>query len=135
MAEALNKLEEEPNKTATREEILEYLAFSTYKQGIYISTEGYTKTICICCLLSRQVLQEIFWKDLHSNVLLYIITIGNVKEALQLTHELLKIVPFHQRGLSNIRHYEDILLHQQQGAIQFHREMPDGYVFLSPLSF
>nr|CAH0108384.1 unnamed protein product [Daphnia galeata] len=83
MAEALNKLEEESNKTATREEILEYLAFSTYKQG-------------------------------------------NVKEALQLTHELLKIVPFHQRGLSNIRHYEDILLHQQQGAIQFHREMPDG---------
>ncbi|XP_046656304.1 prolyl 4-hydroxylase subunit alpha-1-like isoform X1 [Daphnia pulicaria] len=77
MGEALNKLEEESNKTATRQEILEYLAFSTYKQG-------------------------------------------NVKEALQLTDELLKIVPFHQRGLSNIQYYREIL--HQQGEIQFQQQ-------------
>jgi len=34
MAEALNKFEEESNKTVAREDILDYLAFSTYKQGI-----------------------------------------------------------------------------------------------------
>jgi prolyl 4-hydroxylase len=34
MAEALNKFEDESNKTVAREDILEYLAFSTYKQGM-----------------------------------------------------------------------------------------------------
>ena len=34
MGEALNKLEDESNKTVSREEILEYLAFSTYVEGI-----------------------------------------------------------------------------------------------------
>jgi hypothetical protein len=34
MGEALNKFEEESNKTVAREDILDYLAFSTYKQGI-----------------------------------------------------------------------------------------------------
>jgi hypothetical protein len=33
MGEALNKYEDESNKTVAREEILEYLAFSTFKQG------------------------------------------------------------------------------------------------------
>jgi prolyl 4-hydroxylase len=33
MAEALNKFEDESNKTVTRQDILGYLAFSTYKQG------------------------------------------------------------------------------------------------------
>lgn len=33
MGEALNKFEQETNKTVSREEILEYLAFSTYVQG------------------------------------------------------------------------------------------------------
>ena len=33
MGEALAKYEEETNKTVTRQDILEYLAFSTYKQG------------------------------------------------------------------------------------------------------
>ena len=33
MGEALNKFEEESNKTVTRQDILEYLAFSTFKQG------------------------------------------------------------------------------------------------------
>ncbi len=34
MAEALNKFEDESNKTVAREDILDYLAFSTYKQGV-----------------------------------------------------------------------------------------------------
>jgi prolyl 4-hydroxylase len=33
MAEALNKFEDESNKTVTRQDILGYLAFSTYKKG------------------------------------------------------------------------------------------------------
>lgn len=33
MGEALNKFDDESNKTVTRESILEYLAFSTFKQG------------------------------------------------------------------------------------------------------
>ncbi|XP_046656322.1 prolyl 4-hydroxylase subunit alpha-1-like [Daphnia pulicaria] len=69
MAEALNKFEDESNKTVTRQDILGYLAFSTYKQG-------------------------------------------NVKEALHLTRELLKIVPYHQQALDNIKHYEKLLLQQ-----------------------
>jgi prolyl 4-hydroxylase len=33
MGEALNKLENESNKTVSREEILDYLAFSTFAEG------------------------------------------------------------------------------------------------------
>jgi prolyl 4-hydroxylase len=33
MNEALDRLAQETNKTTTREDILEYLAFSTYMQG------------------------------------------------------------------------------------------------------
>ncbi|KZS04832.1 prolyl 4-hydroxylase subunit alpha-1 isoform X1 [Daphnia magna] len=80
MGEALNKFEDESNKTVSRQDILEYLAFSTFKQG-------------------------------------------NVKEALQLTHELLKIVPFHQRALGNKKYYEDLL--RQQGVIQRRGETGD----------
>jgi prolyl 4-hydroxylase len=35
MGEALNKLENESNKTVSREEILDYLAFSTFVQGAW----------------------------------------------------------------------------------------------------
>ena len=38
MGEALNKYEAESNKTVTRQDILEYLAFSTFKQGRRISS-------------------------------------------------------------------------------------------------
>jgi hypothetical protein len=58
MGEALNKLEEESNKTATRQEILEYLAFSTYKQGIirvyerniwvFVENNNRWKTFMLC---------------------------------------------------------------------------------------
>ncbi|PSN40929.1 Prolyl 4-hydroxylase subunit alpha-2 [Blattella germanica] len=58
MTEALQRHEEEYNKTTDKSDILEYLAFSTYKQG-------------------------------------------NVHRALQLTNELLSIIPTHQRALGN----------------------------------
>ncbi|XP_046656313.1 prolyl 4-hydroxylase subunit alpha-1-like [Daphnia pulicaria] len=80
MAEALNKFEDESNKTVAREDILDYLAFSTYKQG-------------------------------------------NLKEALQMTNELLKIVPYHQRALGNKRHYEKLL--RQLGVTERRGETGD----------
>jgi prolyl 4-hydroxylase len=39
-----------------------------------------------------------------------------LKEALQLTNELLKFGPYHQRALGNKRHYEKLL--RQQGVIE-----------------
>jgi len=41
---------------------------------------------------------------------------GNLKEALQLTNEQLKIVPYHQRALGNKKHYEKLL--RQLGVIE-----------------
>ena len=38
---------------------------------------------------------------------------GNVKEALQLTYQLLKISPYHQRALGNKQYYENIIQSQQ----------------------
>lgn len=35
-----------------------------------------------------------------------------MKEALYLTRELLKMVPYHQQALDNIKHYEKLLLQQ-----------------------
>jgi prolyl 4-hydroxylase len=43
---------------------------------------------------------------------------GNVKEALQLTNELLKIVPYHKRATSNKIHYEEVL--RKRGVIPQH---------------
>ncbi|KAK4030537.1 hypothetical protein OUZ56_023780 [Daphnia magna] len=80
MGEALNKFIVDSNEAVKREEIIEHLAFSTYKQG-------------------------------------------NVKEALQLTHELLRIVPYHERALTNVKYYEDIL--HQLGVIQLRKENQD----------
>jgi prolyl 4-hydroxylase len=45
--------------------------------------------------------------------------LGNVKEALHLTRELVKIVPYHQHALGNIKHYEKLL---QQGISQESKE-------------
>lgn len=72
MAEALNKFEKESSKTVAKENILDYLAFSTFKQG-------------------------------------------NLEEALQLTDELLNIVPYHERAIGNKKHYEKLL--RQRGII------------------
>jgi len=67
MAEALAKSDEETTfKTVSREEILDYLSFSTFQQG-------------------------------------------NVKEALQLTYDLLKINHYHQRATGNRYYFENVL--------------------------
>ncbi|XP_046405340.1 prolyl 4-hydroxylase subunit alpha-1 [Ischnura elegans] len=63
MTEALQRYEEERNKTTVKADILEYLAFSMYQQG-------------------------------------------NVHSALQMTNELLEIIPTHQRALGNKVYYE-----------------------------
>jgi prolyl 4-hydroxylase len=86
MGEALNKWDDESNKTVAREDILDYLSFSTFKQG---------------------GMKLRFHLKLS---LIYLVTnLGNVKEALLLTNELLQIVPYHQRAIGNKKHYEDIL--------------------------
>lgn len=91
MVEALNKYELEANKTITRQEILEYLAFSTYMQGNKLS----------CFVL---YLFGIFIVDNCAT--------GNLKEALHLTNELLELVPYHQRALGNKKYYTDMLRDQ-----------------------
>ena len=88
MGEALRKHDEETNKTIAREEILEYLAFSTFKEGTFSHT--------FYCPFSNFIL----------------CVTGHLKEALQLTNELLEIVPFHQRALGNKKYYEDLLREQ-----------------------
>ncbi|KAG8235127.1 hypothetical protein J437_LFUL012323 [Ladona fulva] len=70
MTEALQRYEEENNKTTVKSDILEYLAFSMYQQG-------------------------------------------NVRSALQLTNELLEIIPNHQRALGNKVYYEAELQSQR----------------------
>lgn len=67
MTEAMERYHEEINKTITKSDILEYLAFSTYMQG-------------------------------------------NIKRALQMTNELLEILPNHERAQGNKVYYEDALM-------------------------
>jgi len=66
MAEAMTRYYGEQNSTVSLPEILDYLSFSTYKQG-------------------------------------------NIKQALQLTNQLLKLVPYHQRALGNKQYFENII--------------------------
>ena len=66
MQEAMERYHEEINKTITKSDILEYLAFSTYMQG-------------------------------------------NVRRALQMTNELLEIIPHHERAQGNKVYYEETL--------------------------
>jgi len=66
MAEAMNNYYGEKKPTISLPEILDYLSFSTFKQG-------------------------------------------NVRQALQLTNQLLKLVPYHQRALGNKQYFENII--------------------------
>lgn len=66
MTEAMERYHEEINKTTTKSDILEYLAFSTYMQG-------------------------------------------NIRRALQMTNELLEILPDHERAQGNKVYYEETL--------------------------
>jgi len=67
MAEALNKLDENAtSESVSREQILDYLSYSTFMEG-------------------------------------------NVKEALQLTYDLLRLNPYHQRATGNRYYFENIL--------------------------
>ena len=51
---------------------------------------------------------------------------GNLKEALVMTNELLQIVPFHQSALGNKKYYEDLI--RAEGGIQLRGET-ERYIF------
>ena len=89
MGEALRKSDEETTKTADRQEILDYLSFSYYNLG-----ELFTIKL-------RSKFMELLWSEFFVP--------GDVKMALHLTKEMLKIVPYHQRGLSNQKYYTQML--------------------------
>lgn len=86
MREADLRMNRESNDTVDRTEILEYLAFSTYKQG------------------EDSVFHHLLkWKEITRVVL------GNIPLALDLTNKLLEIIPSHPRALGNKVYYEDEL--------------------------
>lgn len=53
MGEALNKYDQESNKTVTRQDILEYLAFSTFKQGKTTRAYNLNRESCGMILIYR----------------------------------------------------------------------------------
>lgn len=75
MQEALDRWEEESLKTADKAEILEYLAFSTFRRG-------------------------------------------NVRHALKLTNELLRLAPNHPRAVGNKVYYEEVLGHSGKAKLR-----------------
>lgn len=83
MNEALKRHEQETSNSTVRWEILEYLAYSTFMQGTY-------------------------FEHTHSYILYrsFFIIAGNLKKALDLTIELLSILPNHERALGNLAYYE-----------------------------
>lgn len=88
MREAMDRLRNDLNQTmsTSRADILEYLAFSVYKQG-----EDFRyccKTPCVFFYIS------------------FLILIGNVMSALEMTNELLAIHPNHERAMGNKFYYE-----------------------------
>lgn len=71
MNEAMNRLENEKNKTVNKSEIIDFLAFSVYQQG-------------------------------------------NVRHALDLTNELLTLVPGHDRALNNKEYYLKMISEKEE---------------------
>lgn len=59
-------------------------------------------------LLLNKVRIWIRYRSISCNTA-YLYQLGNIREALQLTLELLKIVPYHQRALGNKKYYEDLI--------------------------
>ena len=90
MAEAMNNYYGEKKPTISLPEILDYLSFSTFKQGMYFTNQD-------CESIDYKYL--FFWSSIS----------GNVRQALQLTNQLLKLVPYHQRALGNKQYFENII--------------------------
>ena len=84
MREADARLGKEFNETVERSDILEYLAFSTFKQGTF----------------STRWLSELTFNKRF---------VGNLPLALDLTNKLLELVPTHPRALGNKVYYEDAI--------------------------
>lgn len=92
MKEAEDRLKRESNETVDLSDILEYLAFSTYKEGIY------------------KIL-------LHFSFYIYMLFFsGNIPLALDLTNKLLEILPTHPRALGNKIYYEEELVKSSSDA-------------------
>lgn len=96
MQEAMDRLQEEQNATTTsKPDILEYLAFSTYMQGMihiyryiwYI----YKRIIIYVSMIIYSLIES---------------CLGNVARALSMTNELLELVPTHERALGNRAYYQ-----------------------------
>lgn len=88
MREAMDRLARPHNKTVTtkREDILEYLAFSMYKEGEWV---GRVKNEILCTRYNIAPSIK-----------------GNVNAALVMTNELLEILPNHERAKGNKGYYE-----------------------------
>lgn len=94
MREALRKYDLEQNNTNTfKWEILEYLAFSVYMQGL--------KFVCHRVIYFR-IIFHCFFK-------LIFYFAGNVHVAFKLTEELLSIYPDHERAKGNLEYYRNII--------------------------
>lgn len=100
MTEALQRFNEEANKTITKADILEYLAFSTYMEG---SNSVFFSSL-FNCFYCREIQVKIDFVT------------GNVHTALEMTDELLTLVPNHSRAIGNrVFYLQDI---SQKGVIR-----------------
>ena len=90
MAEAMDKYHTEKQKTVALDDILEYLAISTYFQGNSL----------------EQCLNLHFKKSIFRSY-----SLGNIREAFELNNQLLRLVPNHAFAKSNANLYLDAIMY------------------------
>nr|CAD7202878.1 unnamed protein product [Timema douglasi] len=134
MTEALGRYQDESNKTTTKSDILEYLAFSTYMQGIgKVELEEVNPHLRggrvennlgnkptptpvhptkIRTSISPSSAAELNTTSALAN---YATEAGNVHRALKLTDELLEILPNHERAVGNKVYYLQDLEKRKKG--------------------
>ncbi|KAL8609462.1 hypothetical protein ACOMHN_037984 [Nucella lapillus] len=102
MEEAMNKLGDKEATSDERIELLDYLAFSYYKEALDIDAE-----------VSHQPKNQTVDRTDILDYLSYSLAMqGYTKRALTLTNELLELDPDHERAFSNKRYYEDTLVRE-----------------------
>ncbi|CAH1970362.1 unnamed protein product [Acanthoscelides obtectus] len=97
MREADERLSREQNKTVDKGEILEYLAFSTYKEG------RAKRMVQMACKSDEADCN----RDSANITLLSHASARNINLALDLTNKLLEMVPTHERAKGNKVYYEE----------------------------
>nr|CAD7265071.1 unnamed protein product [Timema shepardi] len=133
MTEALGRYQDESNKTTTKSDILEYLAFSTYMQGIgKVELEevnphlrggrvenhlGNKPPPPVHPTMIRTSISPSLAAELNTTSALanYATEAGNVHRALKLTDELLEILPNHERAVGNKVYYLQDLEKRKKG--------------------